>query len=231
MLAVDRHGDDHDDHGSEQRGRVLHGIGGGEDNARAHQKNCPGPALGVGAADAQPRSERQQEQRHRVVGREGTQELRARQGGEQGGSQKCCPLPVQPGCRAPQKSRDPEHEAQREDARGGQATHAIGEGAERRVHDRCPREVRREVRDRRAMQPPCPLQMPGPQVESLVLECRVGPQEPYRQGRLDQQHRQQWPRPGRQARPTRPVPCAPEGLAQLFRGKAMSPMWTGRPGA
>ncbi len=55
---------------------------------------------------------------------------------------------------------------------------AVREGADGRVDDRCPGEVRGEVRDRRSVQPPRPFEMPGPQVQALVLERCVGPHEP-----------------------------------------------------
>ena len=94
------------------------------------------------------------------------------------------PLPVQPACRGPQQARDPQHEAQRQDARGGQAPDAVRQRADRRVDDRRPGEVRREIGDRGSVQPPRPFQVPGPQVQGLVLEGGVGPDEPQRQGRL-----------------------------------------------
>ena len=56
---------------------------------------------------------------------------------------------VQPGGRGPQQAGDPQHEAQRQDPRGGQASDAVGERAQGRVEDGCPGEVGREVGDRR----------------------------------------------------------------------------------
>ena len=158
------------------------------------EQSCPRPELAVSRPDTQPCGQGEQEQRHRVKGREGAQELRARQGSEQRRGQHRGPLPVQADGRGPQQARDPEHEAHRQDARGSEAAQAVRESAQWRVDDGRPGEVRGKIRDRRLVQPPGPFQMAGPQIEGLVLKCRVGPDEPKRQPGLDGEHREQRPR-------------------------------------
>ena len=134
--------------------------------------------MAVCRPDTQPGRQREQKQRHGVKGREGAEELRAGEGSEQRRSQQRRPLAVQPDRRGPQQTRDPEHEAQRQNARGSQAADAVRQGAQRRVENGRAGEVGGEVRDRRLVQPPGPFQVPGPQVQGLVLECRVGPDKP-----------------------------------------------------
>ena len=169
--------------------------------------------------DTQPCGQGEQKQRHRVKGREGTQELRARESGEQCRGQHRGPLPVQTDCRGPQQARDPEHEAHRQDARGSEAAQAVRQSAQWRVDDGRPGKVRGEMRDRRLVQPPRPFQMPGPQIEGLVLKCCVGPDEPKRQPGLDSEHHEQWPAEDRLAALIRPSQgAAPDrGLAGMFR--------------
>ena len=78
----------------------------------------------------------------------------------------------------------------------GQPPDAVGQRADRRVDDRRSGEVGREMRDRRAVQPMRPFQMPGPQIGGLILERRVGLDEPERKGRLNDEHGDQRPPAG-----------------------------------
>ena len=101
------------------------------------------------------------------------------------------PPPEQPASGPPQQRRRPEHENQRQHPGRSQPPEAIGQRAHRRVDHRRPGEIRRERRHRPAMQPVRPLQMPGPQVLGLILERRIGPDQPQRQQRLNHKHRHQ----------------------------------------
>ena len=198
--------------GVNKRGRVLHRVRDGQGDARGGQQGRPGPGRAASRPDAQPDREGQQEQRQRVIGREGAQELGAGEGGEQPRGQQRGPLSVQPAGRGPQQAGDPEHEAQRQHARGGQAADAVRERADRRVEDRRPGEVRGEVGDRRPVQPPGPLQVPGPQVQGLVLKRRVGPRRAAGTGPPA--------RPGRPAAATTPgPPAAPAGPRARTSGR------------
>ena len=105
----------------------------------------------------------------------------------------------------------PEHEDQGQDPGRGQAPDAVRQRAERRVDDRSPGEVGRERRDRRAVQPVRPLQVPGPQVGGLILERRVGPDEPERKSRLNDEHRDQRP-------PARGIPPEHSPFARATSG-------------
>ena len=154
-----RQGHHGEHHRGEQGSCVLHRITCGQDDPAADQQSCPPPEWAVSSPDTQPCGQGEQEQRHRVKGREGTQELRAGQGSEQRRGQHRGPLPVQADGRGPQQARDPEHEAHRQDARGSEASQAVRESAQWRVEDGRPGEVRGEMRDGRLVQPPGPFQM------------------------------------------------------------------------
>ena len=60
---------------------------------------------------------------------------------EQSRRQERGPPSVQSDGRGPQKARDSEHEAQRQNARGRQASDAVRERAERRIDDGGPGEI------------------------------------------------------------------------------------------
>ena len=192
------------EHVEQDRG-VGRGVGRGQGGTRRdHAARQRAPVSGPQHA---PGRQRDQEQGQRVVRGERAQVQRRAQQGEQRGAEEPCPPPVPPpGCAEQQRGRA-QHEDQRQDPGPGQAARPVGERAERRVDHRCAREVIREGRDRGAVQPVCPLQMAGPQVQALVLEGRVGPQQPDRQQRLDDEHGQQRPPAGHSpaGRPVRVV--------------------------
>ncbi len=66
------------------------------------------------------------------------------------------------------------------------------------------------------MQPVRPFQVPGPQVQGLILERRVGPDQPDRKDRLNGQHRGQRP-PARDRQHADP-PLLVRGLRRDRRG-------------
>ena len=180
-------------HRGEQSSCVLGGVGRRQDDPRRDQQSRPRPEWAIRGPDSQPCRQGQQEQRHRVKGRERAQELGAGQGSEQPGRQQCRPPPVQPARRGPEQAGDPEHEAERQHPRGRQAAEAVRHRPQRGIDDRRSGEVGGKVRDRCVVQPPGPFQVPGPQVQALILECRVGPGQPERQDGLDGQDRDQRP--------------------------------------
>ncbi len=109
------------------------------------------------------------------------------------------PPPEQPPRHRPHQHRRAQHEHQRQHPRPGQPPGRIRQRPQRRVNHRSAREVIREGRHGRAMQPVRPLQVPGPQVRGLILISRVGADQPQRQGGLHGQHQGQRPaRPGPQ---------------------------------
>ena len=196
-----RHGDEH--HRGKQGSRVRHGVGCGQGQAAGDEQSGPRPGLTVRGPDAEPRGQGEQEQCQRIKGREGAKELRSGEGGEQPGREQGGAPPVQPGGRGPQQAGNPDHEAQRQDASGNQAAEAVGDSAEGRVQDGCAGEVGGKIRDRRVVQPVGPFQVSGPQIQGLVLECRVGSQQTKGQNDLDREDHEQRPPPDGQAVPAR----------------------------
>ena len=181
------------EHVEQDRG-VGRGVGQGQGHAR--RDHAARQVTAVPGAEHAPGREGHEEQGQRVVGGERAQVKGGAQHGEQrGGEERRAPAEPPPG-RAPQQGGRPEHEHQRQDPGPGQAARPVRERAERRVDDGRTGEVVRERRDRRAVQPVRPLQVPGPQIQALVLERRVGPDQPERQQRLDDEHRQQRPATG-----------------------------------
>ena len=128
---------------------------------------------------------------------------RGAQDGEQRGGEARGPAPEQPPGGGPQQRGGAEHERQGQDPGAGQAPDRVGERAERRVDDRGAGEVIRERGNGRAVQPVRPLQVPGPQVQRLVLERGIRPDQPQRPGRLNGQHHGQRP-PARHPPPAHP---------------------------
>ena len=120
---------------------------------------------------------------------------RAKRGEQRGGEERRPPPVAVPG-RAPQQRGRAQHEHHRQDPRPGQATYVVSERAEWRVDHRGAGKVVRERRDRHAVQPVRPLQVPGPQVQGLILVRGVGPEQADRQQRLDDEYRQQRPPAG-----------------------------------
>ena len=166
-------------HGHEdvkQDGGVGRGVGQGQGRAcRDHAARRLPP---VSDAQHAPRRQRDQQQRQGVVGGERAQVQGGAQHGEQRRGEERGPPPVQPPGRAPQQRGRREHEDQGQDPGRGQAADVVRERAERRVDHRRAGEVIGKRGDSGAVQPVRPLQVPGPQVQSLVLVGRVGPDQP-----------------------------------------------------
>ena len=196
------------DHVEQDRG-VGRGVGQRQGRARrdhAARRFPPVPDL-----QHAPRRQRDEEQRQGVVGSERTQVQGRPQHREQRRGEERGPPPVLPPGRAPQQRGRREHEDQGQGPGRGQAADVVRERAERRVDHRGAGEVVGKRRDGRAVQPVRPLQVPGPQIQSLVLVGRVRPDQPERQQRLDDEYRQQWP-PAGHPPPGGPVVPARSGL-------------------
>ncbi len=188
-----KQGERGDERVEQQRG-VGRGVGQRQGGRR--RDHPPGRRFPDPGADHAPGRQRDQEHRHRVVGGERPQVQGRAEHGEQCGGEERGPPPEQPGGSAPQQDRGAEHERQRQDPRAGQPADAVRRRADRRVKDRRAREILRERRNRHAVQPVRPFQVPGMQVQGLTLGCGVGPQQPQRQSRLNRQHNQQRPTAG-----------------------------------
>ena len=199
---------EHEHHGIEQGRRVRGRVGQrqrgpGGDHPAGRVRPVPGP-------DDEPGGQRDQEQRHGVVGGERAQVQRRAEHGEQRRGEERGPAAGQQAGSGPQQRGGAEHEDEGQDPGRGQPSGAVGQRGQRRVDDRCPGEVRGERRYRGAVQQPGPFQMAGPQVERFVLERRVRPDQPERQGGLDGEHHEQrpvarYPQPGRPPWPGRGV--------------------------
>ncbi len=204
----------------EQDRRIRRGVGQGQrrprrDHAARQHTPFPGPQHAPGRQG-------HQEQGQGVVGRERAQVQGGAQHGEQRGGEERRPPPIAGAGRAPQQDGRAEHEDQRQDPRPGQAARMVSQRPERGVDHRRAGEVVGERRDGRAVQPAGPLQVPGPQVQGLVLVRRVGPDQPEGQQGLDDQDRQQRPPagdapPGGPARAARLGPVAHQRSRRRLR--------------
>ena len=188
----------------EQRRRVCRRVGQRQRGARRGHPACP--LTPVPGTDHAPGGQRDQQHRQRVIGGERPQVKHRARDREQRGGEKRRPPPQEPAGSAPQQDGRPQHEHQRQLPRPSQPPGTIGQRTQRRVDHRRPGEIGSERRDRRAVQPVRPLQVPRPQIRGLILERRVSPHQPHRQQRLHCEHHQQRPRAHQPQRTPRTPP-------------------------
>ena len=140
----------------------------------------------------------EEQQRRGVVGRVRAQVQCGRDRGEQrSGEEGGALIGEQPARRAPDERRHAEHADQGQQPRRGQPAEAACDGAGRRVNDRSTGEPGLIRRNRGAVQPVRPVELPCRQVERLITERGLVPQHASGKRRLHREHREQRP-PGPQ---------------------------------